>query len=668
MRKILIALLATAACSIPDKQPLGDDNGSGEEGTGELQTEITDAPSDFSSSSVATFTFKANVPSATFQCTLDNGAPEPCTSPFSRSLPDGSHMFSVRATDTSGNTDDSPAEHLWSIDTVAPSTMITEAPAVADNSTMVTFRFTSGEMNVSFECSIDNGAFAPCRSGDQFGPISDGAHAFAVRAKDRAGNVDSSPAIHAWSVDTSTPDTTLIDGPVGASNSTSATFTFVSPDAGTGATFECSLDGGAFATCVSPHGYSNLSMGQHTFQVRVRDAVGNYDPSPATRTWIIDATPPETMITAAPSGSISMTSAAISFTANENDVTFECSLDGTAMANCTSPYNAMNLGQGAHTFSVRATDAAGNTDSSAATATWTVDTVAPNIMITGGPGNGDTVGPRVVYTFSASEGTVTCSVGGAAARPCTSPFGFNSAAGNQSFTINATDAAGNMTTISRSFTITCSAPDPAGSLGLLHLDDNGQTLANATGGASATLGNTDQAEAIDPMFTSGRFSGGLAFDANQGDLVAWPLAAGSTSNFTIELWASPASLSGTRDILLSGDGRIAVRVTGAGGNVTFSAAVIDNASATHTVTSAPVAAGAWHHVIASLSDATLRLWVDGVRTEIGDARPGTAPALDSVRLGGAYGGSLDEVFLSATPIGDDESARGRFCPASGVVY
>ncbi|HTL36211.1 MAG TPA: LamG domain-containing protein, partial [Kofleriaceae bacterium] len=207
-----------------------------------------------------------------------------------------------------------------------------------------------------------------------------------------------------------------------------------------------------------------------------------------------------------------------------------------------------------------------------------------------------------------------------------------------------------------------------GALGLLHLDDSGQVLANATGGASATLGATDQPETIDPVLSTGRFAGGLAFDANEGDLVSWPLAGGGHADFAIELWASPSSLPGTRDIVLSGDGRIAVRATGSGGNVLFAATVIDGSGVSHTVSSAAVGAGAWHHVIASLSDATLRLWVDGARTEVGDSRPGMAPAFDSVQLGGAYSGGVDEVWLSGSAITSDEAARGRFCPTSGVVY
>lgn len=670
MRTKLFCVLAfAAACSVPDKEAPGEGSGSGtgSNDTSALETTITDAPPEFSNDGTAIFKFMANRDDAQFECSVDGMPAMPCTSPFSKKLADGTHSFSVRATDGDGMSDDTPAEHLWSIDTVAPSTTMTESPPSADNSTMVTFRFTSNEMNVSFECSLDNAAFMACKSGDLFGPINDGTHAFAVRAKDRAGNVDASPAIDAWTVDTSTPDTTLLSGPVGAVASQSAEFSFVSPDAGEGATFECKLDGGNFAACTSPASYPNLSMGEHTFSVRVRDSVGNYDPTPATRTWVIDATPPETTITAGPSGTVPMASVSISFTANENIVTFNCSLDGAAMAGCTSPFNATNLAQGAHTFAVQATDEAGNTDPSPATISFTVDTVAPNIMIAGGPNNGDTVGPRVLYMFNVSEGTIECSVDGAAFMACSSPFGFNAAAGGHSFSVRSTDGAGNSTTATRTFTVACSAPDATGALGLLHLDDSGQVLANATGGASATLGTTDQPETVDPAFTTGRFAGALSFNAAESDVAMWPLMAGTTTEPTIELWAAPSALPGTRDIFINEDNRFAVRVTTSGSTVQFAVSAVETGGVTHTVMSAPVAAGAWHHVLVSLSEPTLRLWVDGARTEIGDTRIGGA-SLGTLRLGGNYGGSLDEVYVSGTAIGDDETARGRFCPVSGIVY
>ena len=166
---------------------------------------------------------------------------------------------------------------------------------------------------------------------------------------------------------------------------TSATFSFSSTESGS--TFACSLDGGAFAHCTSPATYSGLADGSHTFTVRATDVAGNTDPTPATATWTIstvvaDTTPPDTTITSGPSGTVSDTSATFSFASTESGSTFACSLDGGAFANCTSPASYSGLADGSHTFTVRATDVAGNTDPTPATATWTITTVTPTTPIT----------------------------------------------------------------------------------------------------------------------------------------------------------------------------------------------------------------------------------------------------------------------------------------------
>lgn len=86
-----------------------------------------------------------------------------------------------------------------------------------------------------------------------------------------------------------------------------------------------------------------------------------------------DTTPPDTTITSAPSDGTS-TSASISFTGTDNVGVdhFDCQLDGGAYASCTSPKTYSGLAVGTHTFNVKAVDAAGNADPSAATATWTI--------------------------------------------------------------------------------------------------------------------------------------------------------------------------------------------------------------------------------------------------------------------------------------------------------
>ncbi|MBA3500734.1 MAG: LamG domain-containing protein [Myxococcota bacterium] len=663
MRRLALLLgLVVASCSVPDKNPSTTDAGMDAplpvDDDAVPETFIVEAPKEFSGTGSATFKFTANYANAMFECSIDGEVAQPCSSPYTRALGDGSHNFSVRAINKNGKGDATPAEHLWMIDTVAPNTMLTEAPPSADNSTMVRFSFRSSEENVTYDCSLDGNTYVACNSGTDFGPVADGSHSFAVRAIDRAGNVDSSPAIHAWSVDTSTPDTQLLSGPEGAVATNTATFTFVSPDAGAGASFQCSLDGGAMVACASPYTLNNLPMGAHTFQVRVRDAVGNFDPTPSTRTWTVDLDPPQTTIDSGPSGMVRVASASFTFSANEVNVVYTCSLDGSPMAACTSPQNFANLGQGSHTFSVTARDAAGHVDPTPATRTWTVDTIAPDLMITAGPAEAATVGPRVVFSFTASEGTVECAFDAGGFAPCSGSIAANLSAGPHTFRLTATDQAGNVTTVTRSFTVACAAPTSTGAAGLLRLDDSGQVLANATGGANAVLGTNDMVEVVDPGLGAGKFGGAAAFSATEGDRIAWPAALGAMPNLSVELWARPDSLSGGRDLFVSGDGALAIRVTAVTATtVRISASVNDGA--VRMVQSAPVAAGAWHHIVVSSSAAGLRLWVDGLRTEVAAT---AAPVLDAITLGGNYSGALDEIWVSASAITDDETALARYCP------
>jgi uncharacterized delta-60 repeat protein len=85
--------------------------------------------------------------------------------------------------------------------------------------------------------------------------------------------------------DSSPPQTTITGGPAGTTNDSTPTFTFGSSEPGS--TFECRLDGGAFAACNSPYTTEPLGGGSHTFQVQATDAAGNTDPTPASQTWTI---------------------------------------------------------------------------------------------------------------------------------------------------------------------------------------------------------------------------------------------------------------------------------------------------------------------------------------------------------------------------------------------
>lgn len=166
-----------------------------------------------------------------------------------------------------------------------------------------------------------------------------------------------------------TPDTVITDKPANPTRATSADFGFTSTSAG--ASFECALDTASFSACTSPRSYQGLAEGGHTFQVRATDGNGT-DPSPASYTWTVDTTAPETTITSGPSSPTTSSSASFSFSSNESGVTYRCALDSGAATACTSPKTYSGLTEGDHRVEVTATDAAGNPDPTPAVWTWTV--------------------------------------------------------------------------------------------------------------------------------------------------------------------------------------------------------------------------------------------------------------------------------------------------------
>jgi len=88
------------------------------------------------------------------------------------------------------------------------------------------------------------------------------------------------------------PDTFITSAPTGWTDRTSAAFAFAADEP---AGFECRLDSGDWDQCAdNPLGLTGLANGQHTLQVRARDAVDQVDATPATATWTVDTSTPLT--------------------------------------------------------------------------------------------------------------------------------------------------------------------------------------------------------------------------------------------------------------------------------------------------------------------------------------------------------------------------------------
>jgi tripartite motif-containing protein 71 len=179
--------------------------------------------------------------------------------------------------------------------------------------------------------------------------------------------------------DTTLPDTSIDDGPPSRTNDATPSFDFSSTEPG-GPDFECRIDSSAenaYVSCSSGFTTAPLADGSHTFDVRAIDPAGNPDGSPASSTFTVDTTPPDTTIATGSSGPTRDATPTYTFTATEGNSTFRCKVDSHAFAPCSSPKTTGRLADGLHTFYVRATDLAGNPDLSAAHRSVKVDTHRP---------------------------------------------------------------------------------------------------------------------------------------------------------------------------------------------------------------------------------------------------------------------------------------------------
>jgi hypothetical protein len=328
------------------------------------------------------------------------------------SLPNGTYTFKVRARDTAGLVDPTPAERVFTVntdsggedDTTPPDTQIVDGPEGTVNTSDVYFEWTGTDDTDSpdvlvFSWRMDSGSWSNY-AGDAshaFTGLADGSHRFEVRARDTAGNVDSSPATRNFEVDTSGPGdsippvVTITSGPSGTIDYTDVTFTYsgtdnVDPPAVL--QYQHRMDFGNWSAWNgnTTASYNGLADGQHTFEVRGRDTAGNIG-VPAARSFTVDTgeppdtTPPETVITSGPSGTIDYTDVDFTFSgSDDNDppsaLVYQHRMDGGSWSGWSGSTMASytGLADGPHTFAVRSRDSSGNIDPSPATRTFTVET------------------------------------------------------------------------------------------------------------------------------------------------------------------------------------------------------------------------------------------------------------------------------------------------------
>jgi subtilisin-like proprotein convertase family protein len=323
-------------------------------------------------------------------------------------LAQGTYTVRAEQSDDASNTGLSSA-NTFRVDTSAPAVTVTTpadgsytndtTPSLAGgagsslgDSGTVTVKIWSGAGNTS---GAPLHTLTPTRSGGSWSEtaptLAAGAYTVVAEQADDAGNNGTSAA-RSFTVDTTAPVVTLtspadgalttdstpvLSGAAGTAAGDSNDVT-VRVWAGTGTsgspvrTLTFARSGGSWSAEVTP------GLGDGTYTARAEQSDSSQTGMSDAHVFTVDTSPPETTITAGPSGTVLTRDAAFEFASSEPDgAGFECRVDGASFSGCSSGQSYSGLADGPHQFEVRALDRAGNPDGSPAARAWTVSPFTP---------------------------------------------------------------------------------------------------------------------------------------------------------------------------------------------------------------------------------------------------------------------------------------------------
>ncbi|CHG50262.1 VCBS repeat-containing protein [Salmonella enterica subsp. enterica serovar Typhi] len=350
-------------------------------------------------------------------------------------LANGSHTFTLSATDPAGNSSAVSSGFVLTIDTTPPAAPV--IASVADNtapvtgivpnggSTNETRPTLSGTGEAGTTISIYNGsalvgtAQVQANGSWSFTPstsLGAGVWNLTATATDAAGNTSAASEIRSFTIDTTAPAAPVIDtvydgtGPI-TGNLSSRQITdearpVISGTREANTTIRLYDNGTLLAEIPADNSSSwrytpdaSLATGNHVITVIAVDAAGNASPVSDSVNFVVDTTPPLTPVITSVSDDQAPGLGTIANGQNTNDPT--PTFSGTAEAGATitlyengtvigtttaQPDGAWSvststLASGTHVITAVATDAAGNSSPNSTAFTLTVDTTAPQTPI-----------------------------------------------------------------------------------------------------------------------------------------------------------------------------------------------------------------------------------------------------------------------------------------------
>ncbi len=155
-----------------------------------------------------TFTAADNITPSSglrYSCALDNYLAQPCgPTSWSGTVLPGAHTLTVYVGDVMGANAASATHHFTAaasvVDRTPPRTTLTSKRFTNTKDRTPTFKFSANEHPVRFQCRMDRGQWKACNSVWTSPRLTKGKHTFRVRAVDRSGNLDPTPAVHTFRV------------------------------------------------------------------------------------------------------------------------------------------------------------------------------------------------------------------------------------------------------------------------------------------------------------------------------------------------------------------------------------------------------------------------------------------------------------------------------------
>ncbi|EMJ8072010.1 BapA prefix-like domain-containing protein [Enterobacter kobei] len=425
-------------------------------------------------------------------------------------------------------------------------------------------------------------------------PLVDGSYALRVYATDVAGNASANSPVFTFTVDTAGPvvpvvtsvidDIAPVTGTLTSGNTTNDARPTFNGTGDVGSTVHVIVDGNEIGTAVvNAQGNwtftpgSDLSDGPHAITFNATDAAGNTGSTTAPFNLTVDTGVPSAPVISTAADNVGSVQTPLSSGQSTDDTT--PTLNGTATANATvtvyengQPIGTAQadgtgawsftpstpLSSGSHTWTATVTDAAGNVSPASPGFTLVVDTTAPNAPvisqaiddvgsitgpITSGQTTDDTV-PRLVgtsepfATVNIYEGTTLVGTGTADGTGSWSiVLNTTLATGAHSFTAQATDAAGNTSVSSASFSLTIDTTPPALPVLTSILDDVGNAptpVANGglTNDAQPTLSGTAEAGSTVKIFDNGVQIGSVTATGGAWSFTPSPALGNGSHNLT----------------------------------------------------------------------------------------------------------------------------------------